>query len=228
MSESTSRETRIGKKTGPKPTFNHEDVVRAAVSLGIDTFTIAGVAQLIKVAPPAVYRLFTSRDDLVDACLAAAAKDIQWTLDNPTWESLLRNYAEETWRVCEKYPGLSVVIFSNPRAFVHILKGAGALVDALCDRGMSRHQAQFALDFIGDTAVSTHIAISSMRSSNEHGISGLQTARDRMSDLGTEIPTDIVIEPDASWLDRGNLDEKIDFIIQGLAQGWPEENPPLP
>ena len=55
---------RLGRKTGPKPKFTSEDAVMAALRLGIDRFTIAGVATQLGVATSAVYRLFDSRDAL--------------------------------------------------------------------------------------------------------------------------------------------------------------------
>ena len=58
---------RLGRKTGPKPKFTSEDAVMAALHLGIDRFTIAGVATQLGVATSAVYRLFDSRDALVHA-----------------------------------------------------------------------------------------------------------------------------------------------------------------
>jgi Bacterial regulatory proteins, tetR family. len=222
MNASKPRVRRAGRKTGPKPTFNRSDAVEAAVSLGIDRFTIAGVAEVLSIAPPALYRLFASRTDLLDACLETAAQDMDLVSGvGESWSDALRSYGHEVWRVCEKFPGLSTVIFTYPIAFTHVLRQTREFTTLLQSRGLRAEQALFAIDFIGDTVIATHIAISSMRATNGQGTIGLQAARNRIAEMGSEIADDPAIDPDDSWLERGNLDEKIDFIIRGLALGWP-------
>ena len=178
---------RLGRKTGPKPKFTSEDAVVAALRLGIDRFTIAGVATQLGVATSAVYRLFDSRDALVHACLAHAGRSMTPPPDGLSWQDILRHAAEEVWACCEKYPGLDITICQFPSAFTHIEDYLRNIVGQLVKTGLGQEQAAFAFDFIGDTTI----------------------ACDRTSDTSIYVP-----EP--GWTDRGTLDRKVEFIIRGM------------
>ena len=221
MTRKHSDGERLGRKTGPKPRFGSEDAIAAAISQGLDAFTVASVAKVLGVAPPAIYRLFSSRDELVDAALAKAARSLKVDLHSSSWEELLRSYSHETWRLCEEFPGLSTVIFNYPLAFTHILPKATQLMHELVALGLEEDQASFAIDFIGDSVLGTHISITAMRRVDGQGKSGLERVQDRLQVLGVTSTEELPISPDDSWLSNGNLDRKLEFIIAGLRQGWP-------
>jgi len=48
--------TRLGKRTGPRPGFTRNDVVEAALELGIADFTLTAVAKRLGVAVSGLYR----------------------------------------------------------------------------------------------------------------------------------------------------------------------------
>lgn len=207
---------RIGRKTGPKPSFTVDDVVDAALEIGIARFTLAQVANRIGVSTSAVYRLFDSRDDLVHACLARGAASMEWPNGSPdSWQEVLREWAETSWEACERYPGLDEVLFTFPGAFRHVQGVARSLIKSLCGFGFTEPQALFALDFIGDTVISTHLSISTLRNPGEDGRTGFE----QMVALEQE---DDVFKPQESWIGRGFLDAKLDFIIAGLEERRPE------
>ncbi|MGX1737763.1 TetR/AcrR family transcriptional regulator [Corynebacterium flavescens] len=224
MSTQPTPRFRRGRKTGPKPKFSRDDVLAAAISIGLDTFTVASVAKVLGVAPPAIYRLFSSRDELVDVALSTAARSFHVDVEESSWKDLLRSYAREVWRLCEEFPGLSVVIFDYPLAFTHILPKAEQLMARLVSLGLTELQAGFAIDFIGDTVLGTHIPISSMRRVDESGQTGLERIEERLQDLGISPEKDLPLTPDESWMDTGNLDLKLEFILAGLEAGLPKES----
>ncbi len=203
---------RLGRKTGPKPKFSRSDVINAAFALGMDRFTLSGVAAKLGVAPSAVYRLFDGRDVLVDACLATVAQRL--SVDFPpevSWQEILRSWADQTWQLCESYLGLSITLYQFPGAFSHIEPQVRQLMELLVIRGFSQELAIFALDFIGDTVVSTHIGVTTYRQTDEQGRTGLEIAYERFK--GTPL-----LQPEVSWTQRGFLDKKLEFIIEGIAQ----------
>ncbi|MCK7637341.1 TetR/AcrR family transcriptional regulator [Corynebacterium pygosceleis] len=207
---------RTGRKTGPKPSFTVDDVVDAALEIGIARFTLAQVAQRIGVSTSAVYRLFAGRDDLVHACLSRGATTVRWPDgDAGSWQELLRDWAEASWEVCERYPGLDEVLFTFPGAFRHIQGAARSLVDSLCGFGFTEPQALFALDFIGDTVISTHLSVSTLRNLGEDGRTGFEQ-------IVAAAREDDAFKPHESWIGRGFLDAKLDFIIAGLEERRPE------
>ena len=78
-------------------------------------------------------------------------------------------------------------------------------------QGFTRPEALFALDFIGDTVLATHIGMSAMRHSPE----GLDIVRRTITELSAETLLD---NKDRWNPQRGFLDAKIEFIIAGLQQ----------
>lgn len=204
------------KKVGRKPAFTREDVVAAAIAEGIDRFRLAAVASRLGVVTAAIYRLFPSRDELMVACLDRAGATLRLPDQDVSWQDTLRLWADECWRVCEDFPGLSALVYSYPSAFTRIEYVFAAYTKQLNAQGKTTGQALFALDFLGDTVFASHLSLESMRAVDEDGLSGLDRVR---AAIGS---ADVVMEPKDSWTDRGVVDTKIDFIISGLEHNWPE------
>ncbi|AHH19886.1 transcriptional regulator, TetR family [Nocardia nova SH22a] len=206
----------LGKKVGRKPAFTADEVVQAALELGIATFTLAAVANRLGVVTAAIYRLFPSRDDIVVACLDTAAATIRRPGPGTDWPEVLRLWADECWRVCEEYPGLERVVYSFAPAFTRISHILGEYSATMAAQGVTEGQAMFALDFIGDTVFACHLGVEAMRAIDDNGATGLDQVREALGDDST------VLRPRDSWKDRGMTDIKVDFIISGLAHHWPE------
>lgn len=205
---------RVGKRTGRKPGFTAEDVVAAAIAEGLDQFKLSAVAERLGVVTAAIYRLFPSREDLVVAALDAAAATLRTPDPGTPWREVLHVWADECWRVCEDFPGLSRLVYAYPAAFTRIEHVLAAYVEVLAEEGRTAGQAMFALDFLGDTVFATHLSVASMRAVDDTGTSGLDRVREVVGD-------DAVLKPDESWSERGALDVKIEFIISGLERHWP-------
>lgn len=204
------------KKAGRKPAFTAADVIAAAVAEGIDGFTMSAIARRLGVVTGAIYRLFPSRDELVVACLDTAAATLRTPEPGADWRGVLRLWADECWRVCEEFPGLSRLVYTFPTAPTRIDHVFAAYTDALAAAGRTRGQAMFALDFLGDTVFVTHLGVTSMRAVDDSGASGLDRVRG-------ELPEGSTLQPRDSWTDRGLLDAKLDFIINGLERDWPQD-----
>lgn len=204
------------RKVGRKPAFTAADVVAAAIAEGIDRFTLAAVADRLGVVTTAIYRIFDSREDLVIACLDTAGATIALPDPGMGWRDALRLWADECWRVCEEYPGLSRLVYAYPAAPTRIKQVFDAYADNLASQGKNPRQAMFALDFIGDTVFASHLGVEALRSVDEEGRTGLDAVRDAVGDSPT------LFRPEASWASRKAMDTKVDFILTGLARHWPE------
>ncbi|WP_245650250.1 TetR/AcrR family transcriptional regulator [Millisia brevis] len=207
---------RGGRKVGRKPAFTAAEVVGAAVAEGIDRFTLAAVAERLGVVTTAIYRLFPSREDLVIACLDAAGASIALPQPDMHWRSTLRLWADECWRVCEDYPGLSRLVYAFPIAPTRIAHVFAAYADNLAAQGRTPRQAMFALDFIGDTVFASHLGVDSMRAVDDSGTSGLDRVRGAVGEA------DGAFRPEESWATRSAMDTKVEFILTGLEHDWPE------
>ena len=205
-----------GPKLGRKPVFSAGEAVDAAVAEGIDTFTLSAVARRLGVVTAAIYRVFSSRDDLVNACVDRAVASIALPEQGMHWQDTLRLWANECWRLCEEYRGLSRLVFAYPAAQTRITHIVAVYEQNLMAQGKNRKQTMFALDFIGDTVFSSHLGVDSMRALDDEGKSGLDTVRDAVGDMDT------LFQPDDSWMGRAVMDKKVSFILTGLEQNWPE------
>ncbi|AVL99481.1 TetR/AcrR family transcriptional regulator [Gordonia iterans] len=204
------------RKVGRKPAFTADDVVAAAIAEGIDRFTLSAVAERLGVVTAAIYRLFPSRDDLVIACLDVAGSTLAVPEPGALWREVLQLWADECWRVCDEFPGLSRLVYTFAPAPSRVEHVFAAYAAALAAQGKTRGQAMFALDFIGDSVFASHLSVESMREVDDQGESGLDRIRRVLGDGDTPLA------PDDSWVDRGAIDTKIDFILTGLERHWPE------
>ena len=204
-----------GRKVGRKPAFTAADAVAAAIAEGVDRFTLAAVATRLGVVTPAIYRVFPSRDDLVVACLDTAGASLARPQPGMSWREALLLWADECWRLCEEYPGLSRLVYSYPAPPTRIEPVLHAYTAHLGAQGKTPRQAMFALDFIGDTVFASHLGVESMRTVRDDGRTGLATVRDAVG-------ADALLQPEESWTGRTVLDVKIAFILDGLSHSWPE------
>jgi len=205
-----------GRKVGRKPAFTADDAVAAAVAEGIDRFTLSAVAQRLGVVTAALYRIFPSRDDLVLAALDQAGSTLALPEPGSPWRQTLRLWADECWRVCEDYPGLSRLVYTFPIAPTRIDHVFTAYADNLAAQGKTAGQARFALDMLGDTVFTSHMGAESMRALHGGGKTGLDVLREAVGDA------DVFYRPDDSWAGREVADTKIDFILTALEHDWPE------
>lgn len=211
-----------GRRTGPKPGFTHDDVVTAALEIGIRDFTLAGVAKLLGVGTPALYRTIASRDDLLRDCLKRLARENNFTVPEGGWRELLRHQAEWLWDLADKHPGLAETFLVVTWAHHYFARGMKTCIEALVERGFSPDDATFVVDFIGDTVLCTRLVIEANRAilPGKDGAvaTGLEAAVENFNreKLAKDFPERLV--PNEGWTGRGFLDRKIEFIIDGMAR----------
>lgn len=198
----------VGKRTGPKPRFSEADAVAAALELGLDTFTLAGVAKRLGIGTSSLYRVISSRDDLVTMCLRRILGQLKHSSKVAAWDKQLVEAAESLWDLMEQYPGLDHTFITSPGLVVQLQDFFQAQASRLVEGGFpgDTSRIEFALDFIFDTTISTHYQLMAVRRDFQ-----------KMSEEATDTTT--FFTPEDSWLDRGWLDRKIAFIIAGLKEG---------
>ncbi|MDO4606129.1 MAG: TetR/AcrR family transcriptional regulator [Bowdeniella nasicola] len=207
---------RPGRRPGPKSTFTRADAVEAALALGIGSFTMRAVAARLGVQPGALYRVCGSRDDLQHAALQriAALHLGERSRAASTWQACLRAMADDMWACAVAHPESPMVIMTRPDAFTSALEYFTSLIQQLVDLGIPGGQqtAVFAADFIGDTTLATFIQ---MRAFHRPGSETGAVADEVLARMG-DAPDVFGI---SSIGERGLLDSKIDFIIQGIEAG---------
>ncbi|AKK12149.1 TetR/AcrR family transcriptional regulator [Corynebacterium uterequi] len=196
-------------KTGPKPRFASQDVVTAALELDLAELTMAKVASRLGMATSAIYRVVQSREQLLAACAdhALTASGLA-NIDAATWQDFLRTYVDTIWGMFDNYPGLAQVILLNPAVQRRSNDAFDQLADRLAAFGVTRPQAAFALDFLGDITINTHMGVVAYRRLDD-AAAAESAAEGAMFSFRPE------------YRDRGNLPDKVEFIIAGLEREWP-------
>lgn len=82
---------------GRKPVFDKEQAVQAALEEGVATFSLRGVADKLGIKPPALYRMFSSRDELQAAAMQKLAEHINDPAVATTWQDALRLFSSRSW-----------------------------------------------------------------------------------------------------------------------------------
>ena len=217
-----TRPARLGRPTGPRPGFSRDDVVDAALEIGIAEFTLTAVAKHLGVAVSGLYRTISSREDLLAACLERIAAEVETPGAGRRWPDAVRAHAEAIWAMLERYPGLAGVIMGVPWAHQLFAAPVAQACQVLVDGGLGAEEAGVVLDFVGDTVISTHAQIEVMRSpvasSGQGGPTGLEETS-RFAAAAGNPPLPEALTPNESWLERGGLDRKIEIIIRGVAVG---------
>ena len=215
---------RLGRPTGPKPGFSRDDVVDAALELGIADFTLTAVAKRMGVAVSGLYRTISSREDLLAACLERIAAEADIPPAGESWPDAVRAHVEAIWGMLERHPGLAGVIMGVPWAHQLFAAPVARACQILVDGGLRTEEAGVVLDFVGDTVISTHAQIEVMRSPVARAGRGDSTGLEEASRFAATSRAPALPEaltPNESWLDRGGLDRKIEIIIRGVAAGLP-------
>lgn len=219
-----------GRRTGPKPGFSYEDVVTAALEIGIRDFTLAEVAKRLGVGAPALYRTIESRDDLLRGCLKRLAQENDFIVPDGSWADVLHYQGYWLWDLTERHPGLAETFLTVTWAHHYFAHYVRRCADALVERGLSPDDATFAQDFIADTVFCTHLVIEAYRfrepedgegrnpGENGRGRTGLEAAVENFAreEVAQQMPEQLV--PNDEWVSRGFLDRKIAFIIEGMAR----------
>jgi AcrR family transcriptional regulator len=85
------------KHEDPRPALSRQRVVHAAIqhadSAGLDALTMRQVAGMLQVAPMALYRHVSNRDDLIDAMIDVLFSEIALPLGSAHWKSAMRDRA---------------------------------------------------------------------------------------------------------------------------------------
>jgi AcrR family transcriptional regulator len=81
----------------PRPPLNRQRVLQAAIqhadAAGLEALTMRQVAGMLKVAPMALYRHVSNRDDLIDAMIDVVFSEIALPLGGADWKTAMRDRA---------------------------------------------------------------------------------------------------------------------------------------
>ncbi len=210
------------RRSGRKPVFSAEDVVREAFDMGLDHFSLSAIARRLGVGASALYRVYDSREAVLDACMmtvAAEFHNIEDLIDRDAdWQTVLRSWAAEYWRICGEFPGFHGIAQSQ-------VPEEGAFHPVF----LPWRNRLNALD-INDAQI--YFAMATLRDA----FTGLQNRMDRLRgrpdgeeefDRAETLTDGETVEPEVGEeLAEDQAEQTVDFVIAGLENEWPEWQPP--
>lgn len=102
-------------RRGRRPRIDLAAVVRAALDLGIERFSVVAVAEQLGVSDAAIYRYVPTRDRL-----QSLAADLAWSEvvtaapATVTWEDYCRVLADRAADVAVRHPGVATYVMAGP------------------------------------------------------------------------------------------------------------------
>ena len=117
------------------------------------------MSKRLGVSSPSLYRIARSRAELVDKCIAYIADSTPTTALGSSWQEVLLHFAEEAWKVYEKYPGMDRIVISHPCACVYFQPHLSAYAEAMQAGNFpgDAEQRAFLLGFVNDITAVTHL-----------------------------------------------------------------------
>ncbi|WP_291477934.1 TetR/AcrR family transcriptional regulator [Corynebacterium sp.] len=136
---------RSSARRGRPPRISREDVVTAALGIGVAEVTYSAVAREIGVTPPALYRFFPTRESLVVACVRHAFADIPSPAADTSWRDAVERYAFDIWEVFVRHPGLHEAYSDVPLPPQQLSPAFAAMLRHIEAKGYTANQARFVM-----------------------------------------------------------------------------------
>ena len=220
--------------------FTRDDVVTAALEIGVDRFTMGKVARRLGVSAADLGRTVSSRDDLLVACLERVSADVTLPPTGLSWQDYLRQLSDSLWDVLDANPGLDHTLIDLAWAYVPFMSVAKRAHNALVSGGLRTEDAYLALNYTLSTVLTSHQQAAAMAETveserqpgrSERGIdiatrmwderfggSSAALGMHRSHHLHSGDDADRVpFRPKESWLDRGAMAPKLEVIIGGFS-----------
>lgn len=140
-------------KPGRPRAHSHDEIVQAALSLGINTFSMPALGRRLGMAHSAIYRYFEIRDEIVEDAIAWVLVSASSPSADQPWDEMLRAIGESTWAICETYVGFDRAARDHqwPADDQTALYVAG-----LQAQGFTEDDAVIAVDLVKTVAVTSH------------------------------------------------------------------------
>ncbi|CAG8998333.1 MAG: hypothetical protein CENE_00275 [Candidatus Celerinatantimonas neptuna] len=164
------RSTRMAGNVGRPARICREDIADAALAIGLDTFTLALIGQMLGVDHSSLYRHVKGRDDILFLAVDRAIASLNWEPEQPaSWPSYLEYIAESVWTLYERYPGLASTIRMMENTPPAIVKAFSHACHRLIDFGFCEEDAALIMDSIMDMTCDSASLWQRMSQQGENG-----------------------------------------------------------
>lgn len=149
----------VSRRRLARGTLSRQGIVDAALGLldeeGPDALTFARLGSALDASTTAVYRHFSSRDEIV---VAIAEELDRISLDgyepSPDWRESLRDLAWRAWRTASEHPAAASAAMHRTTRGIHELRAVDAVLEAVHQAGLRDEDAAMSY------AVYSHLVLS--------------------------------------------------------------------
>jgi AcrR family transcriptional regulator len=135
------------RKSGRPPKLVLEQVLDAAIEIGLEEVTIAALAEQLGTGIAAIYRLVESRDHLLRLGAERLAKGLSVPKDRgQSWAAYLVDYGEWLFNVLVTGPNLLTRYLEGALDSAFTVPGTELVLAVLCKRGLAPVEALRALE----------------------------------------------------------------------------------
>ncbi|MDN5914980.1 MAG: TetR/AcrR family transcriptional regulator [Pseudonocardia sp.] len=202
--------TRPGNRPGPKPRLTRDEIVDAAVEVGVERLSVAAVAARLGVAPGTLYRYVDGLEEIAAAAVAAIFARTPLPDAGRGWRPFLEDEAELVFALMLRYSGL---VRDNradlmPVAGDRLRRIVGVLADAGFEPTPAARVADAVLDIVADGVNQT------MWVRGEAGPGGISAeAREYLHALPPEVHAEVTAMMTDPW---AHVRDKVALVLDGV------------
>jgi len=197
-------------------------VVRAALAEGLDPLSMSAVARRLGVSHSTLYRYVEDRNALLVAAVDLAVREWAWPPADLPWRELLEGFTESLWDFLEAHAGMAPAIWRIAGVPPAILELASTYTAALEAAGLSQRDSVLAYDFIADLAIAQSMAMKGLDETVETEQGPRSRREVHQASLSGILGDHPALTDPRTWTGRGWLDQKVELLLDGLAQRVPD------
>ena len=213
------------RPVGRPPRLSRDQIVAAALDVGIENLTMAAVADRLDTTHQALYRWVRNRDELVALVADAYVERLDLTpAPAEDWQTWLRRFADSLRRtVLDNLPGFAAEGLTTYRTTLPFLRLNQTALRVLTDAGFTPAQAQLIYQTVGTTLLgwlAREDAYRTLRADPaiaQQAVDATTQHADEDLDLARAAAVDALTSP---------TEDRYRFLVDTLLAGLPHPNPP--
>jgi AcrR family transcriptional regulator len=158
-------------RRGPRPALSTPEIVQRAIAIadakGLDALTMRRLAEVLQVAPMALYTYVPGKAELLDLMLDAAYAQMPRTAPGGDWRARLTAVAADNRALFEAHPWAATISSSRPPLGPGLMAKYEHELTALEHTGLDEVQTDAALTFVLDFVRSNALAAQAARTQSE-------------------------------------------------------------
>lgn len=144
-------------RRGRPSLVSREAIIDSALQEGLGVFTMLAVAKRLSITHGALYRYFSSRDDLAAAAVDAVVAAERWDCSPTDWRTLLIRFAEKLWSLCHRVPGFAECTLQMARTPAELDRVMAAHATAIAGFGIDEGDARASVELISEELLLTNV-----------------------------------------------------------------------